>query len=187
MGPGQESKISGLGALTPPTAAEREAWPFQVSLGDSLFALVDRADIDFLNQWDWSWGKSSNGGRIYARRGRKIGGKNHAILMHRFLMFAPDKFVVDHINGDTLDNRKGNLRVCTQAQNSTHRQIKLPKSGYRGVKANNGRYSVEIIAHGTYHYGGVFDDPIIAARRYDALAVKFKGEYAVLNFPNEAR
>jgi hypothetical protein len=86
----------------------------------------------------YRWSKDSHG---YARRRTKGGG---TIRLHRDLLGlphgAPDGLVVDHINGDRLDNRRENLRVCEQHENSQNRRS-MPgtSSQYRGVSLRKGR------------------------------------------------
>lgn len=154
----------------------------RVDLGAGLFALVDEADFAFLNQWKWSVIKNRSG-VFYANRCRRLQGKQFSVLMHRFLAAPPKGYVVDHRNGDTLDNRKENLRVCLPAQNATSRKPNVAISGYRGVKLKeSGKYFVQIKAWGKTYGSGPFDNAISAAHAYDALALMHKGEFAVTNF-----
>lgn len=89
-------------------------------------ALVDRADAEAVGVYPWCMSRG------YAVRGAQIGGKRRLVLMHRFLLgLSPgDGVQVDHINGNKLDNRRANLRVCTNAENHQN----LHHCGfYRGV------------------------------------------------------
>ena len=115
--------------------------------------------------------------------------------MHREITNAPKGMQVDHINGNTLDNRKENLRVCTRSQNMMNRgKQNNNKSGYKGVsymkkKDPNYEYpkpwraqikcptNQKVIHLGCYKY------PEQAARAYDKKAIELFGEYAQLNFP----
>ena len=94
----------------------------------------------------------------------------------------------DHINGDTRDNRRKNLRAATYSQNNWNSKIpKTNTSGYKGVSWREGvnKYIARIgINNKTYHIGS-FCDPIEAARAYDDAARILFGEYAALNFPRE--
>lgn len=92
-------------------------------------AVVDDADFGKLTEHKW-YVNSSKDGRNYAST--EIDGKH--ILMHRFILKTPVGKSTDHINGDPLDNRRENLRICTQSQNLANARIKKENtSGYRGV------------------------------------------------------
>lgn len=92
--------------------------------------------------------------------------------------------VVDHINGDGLDNRKCNLRVCNRAQNGGNSKLRSNnKSGYRGVsRYKNTLWQVHISAGGAAkRYLGVFKDIKEAAKAYNIAALEYFGEFARLN------
>lgn len=89
--------------------------PHKVPLTRGLFALVDAADRDLVSVHRWSAvPTSSKRNNHYAQA--RIG--KAQVKLHRLLMAPPPGLVVDHINGDGLDNRRANLRVCTQAENA---------------------------------------------------------------------
>lgn len=104
--------------------------------------------------------------------------------LHRVIMYSPElvdtKRVIDHINGDKLDNRRCNLRVCSQQQNACNR-IKNAGSIYKGVSAFNGRYRVYIKAAGVSYFLGTFDSIDMAAMKYNDAAIQLHGKYALLN------
>jgi len=103
----------------------------RIKLTRGKFTLVDDNDFKYLNKWKWYC--SSRG---YAMRDIKAEGeKRMAILMHRLITNAPTGTVIDHINGDKLDNRRNNLMVVTQHENGVNRKVlnKNNTSGYRGV------------------------------------------------------
>lgn len=110
-------------------------------------------------------------------------------FLHRLIMGVTDsKTQVDHINGNTLDNRTQNLRICTQAQNNRNqRKIKNTKFKYKGlkeVKVKKWKYiQASIMINGKQIYIGTFKTEIEAAKAYDEAALKYFGEYAKLNFP----
>lgn len=87
--------------------------------------LIDLEDLDIVKNYRWCY---SNG---YCEGSH---GRSTNIRLNRLVMNASDDYVVDHINGDTLDNRKSNLRICTQGENSRNNKLsKRNKSGYKGV------------------------------------------------------
>src|ERR1700757_2583296 len=99
-------------------------------------ALVDDEDYDWLNQWKWSY---SNHG--YARRGERLFSGSYKtvhILMHRAIMHAPDGVEVDHINHDSLDNQKVNLRLASHKQNSHNLRGPRSSTGFIGVAPKRG-------------------------------------------------
>lgn len=145
-----------------------------VPLVHGIYALIDPSDWEAVSQHSWHY----SGG--YAKNGR-VGS------MHRFIMQPATGLVVDHINRDRLDNRRSNLRICTQTQNKSNVGMRPSnKSGYRGVfqKPNGGWYvrvnaGRDMLAVNK----GPFETAEAAARVYDAIALEMRGEFAVLNFP----
>lgn len=95
--------------------------------------------------------------------------------------------VVDHINGNGLDNRRKNLRVTTQMGNCANSRKPKNAAGYRGVFRRTGTYGVPyyaIIANcGKKRYLGQFHTAEEAAKAYDSAAVEAYGKFAQLNFP----
>lgn len=81
------------------------------------FAIVDACDYEFLRQWVWR--VNSEG---YVIRTVNIDGKSYQRRIHRIIADAPDGVMVDHINGNKLDNRRCNLRYANTQQNSLNRR-----------------------------------------------------------------
>lgn len=104
-------------------------------------------------------------------------------LVHAILLPSARGLRTDHINRDSCDNRRANLRICTNRQNLLNSKTRLNKSGYKGVHLRYGKYWAIVRPHGEDCRAGGFESPEDAARAYDALAVKHFGEYAGLNFP----
>ena len=108
--------------------------------------------------------------------------------MHRIILNAPKGTMVDHINGNGLDNRKENLRLCTTRENNANqKKNRNNSSGYKGVaKASNcSKWRAYIRVDGVQRHLGNHNTPEEAARAYDAAAKKHFGEYAHLNFPDK--
>ena len=110
--------------------------------------------------------------------------------IHRVVMDNPEGMDVDHINGNPLDNRKENLRICTRAQNSQNKKLRADsKSGYKGVyERSNGRFQAYIgdpDKHGRNIKLGCYDTPEEAARARDKKAKELHGEFVYQNFPDE--
>lgn len=163
----------------------------QISLGNcDLFVTVDDADFEYLSQFKWrrSFTRSRQNPKIYAIRHIR-GDDNAGLLMHRELLQPQRGRIIDHINGNGLDNQRANLRICSIAENSRNRGVPLKGSSpFKGVclEKASGRYVAKItvnykaIALGHYH------DPVDAAHAYDAAARKYHGEFAYFNFPEAA-
>jgi hypothetical protein len=117
--------------------------------------------------------------------------------MHRFLMGLErgDRRIVEHINHDGLDNRKSNLRIATVAENNRNRRKittwrgRPVASPYKGIHASPSRkmWYADIYVKGKLISLGSFADQKDAALAYDKAAREHYGEFAVLNFPQEAR
>jgi hypothetical protein len=109
---------------------------------------------------------------------------NKPILMHRFLLGLDPKLHTDHINGNSLDNRKKNLRICTHAENMRNRKkSKNNTSGFKGVwwAKDKKRWKAEIYKNGKKIHLGSYKDILGAARAYNKGALKYHGEFARLN------
>lgn len=105
--------------------------------------------------------------------------------MHRALMKTPRGKKTDHINGDRLDNRKSNLRICTNKQNArNNRKQSNASSKYKGVTyyRESRNYKAQINADYKVRHLGMFDNERHAALAYDLWAIDLFGEYAGTNF-----
>ena len=135
--------------------------------------------IDLKNTWveKYKWWKGRDG---YAYTSR--GGKN--FTLHRLIAQTPKNMSTDHINGDKLDNRTANLRVCTHAQNCRNQKLKTSNtSGYKGVYWNKdvSKWVAQIRIDGKVTSLGLFNDIKEAAKVYDKTARIHHGEFARLN------
>jgi HNH endonuclease len=109
-----------------------------------------------------------------------------AIRLHNFVLGAVTNHrnVIDHINGDALDNRSINLRCCTQAKNCRNRKkTNSPTtSQFKGVrKYRDGRWHAYISVDRKWKHLGYYDRELDAAIAYNTAAVKLHGPYANLN------
>jgi hypothetical protein len=157
----------------------------EIPLTRGFVALVDAADFAWLNQWKWH-AAAGGGGREYAIRSSSAqdGECTKFVKMHRQIIGAARGVIVDHINGDPLDNRRLNLRTCTQAENLWNRPAtRSSATGFKGVRFAAGAYRAEIMCAGIREHLGRFRKPEDAARAYDEAAKRLHGEFARLNFP----
>lgn len=165
----------------------------EIPLTQGKVALIDDEDAERVMQWKWTAMQIRHGNAWYARRAiflsKKTRPKTKTILLHRFLVNAPEGVQVDHRNRNGLDNRKENLRLATNAQNHQNMvSIKRSETGYRGVGYDKKRcrFYAKIRAFNVSVSLGWFDDAISAARLYDLAARKFHREFATLNFPDRS-
>lgn len=143
-----------------------------IPLGNGVFTKVDNEDFDKVKDINWHCS-------VLGYVGGSVG------LMHRYIMNAPDGAVVDHIDNDPTNNRKNNLRICTQAENTRNRTIKEGyTSKYKGVcwAKNRNKWISYIGYENKLRYIGYFTDEIDAAKAYDSKARELFGEFAHTNF-----
>ena len=158
----------------------------EIQLTQGKVALVDDADYEYLNQWKWHANK--NGNKFYASRSITVSqGKQKTISMHRVITKNINpKMHTDHLNGNGLDNRKINLRICTNSQNAMNQSKQINNtSGYKGVSyyknSINKKWMATIKINNIKIYLGLFTNPKDAAIAYNAAANNFFGEFAKLN------
>ncbi len=149
-----------------------------IKLGNGGYAKIDKEDYPMVSAHNWSLVNFS--GKRYAMciNNRKT------VYMHRLINATPKGMVTDHINGDSLDNRRRNLRTCTQSENTCNRSKNSNnKSGYKGVSWYEiTKKWVAQISYKNIDYNlGYYFDKDDAARAYNKAAIKFHGKFARLN------
>lgn len=159
----------------------------RIPLGDDLFALVDDDDFAWLSEYSWSATQEDpKRNTRYAHTICRIDGKRVQVLMHRLIAGAKRGQLVDHWNGEGLDNQRRNLRKCTHTENMRNRRVsRTNKLGLKGVYADRGRFRAIIMIRKRQLNLGGFDNPSYAARAYDRAATEHFGEFARLNFSPE--
>jgi len=181
-----------------------------IELTQGKCAVVDDEDYEWLNQWRWCFWRCGHSSHAYAMRyqrnaekvdrraKRKVVSMHQAILRRIYPKLA-SYFLSDHINGNTLDNRRGNLRLCTAAQNawnSRGKDSRRSSSQYKGVSYRKpwpdfrGIYrrhrqqrpwSARICVNGKIIHLGSFYTELRAAQSYNEAAIYHFGEFARLN------
>lgn len=147
--------------------------------GEGKYAIVDDDDFDVLNKKKWFCDYL-----YYVERTDRIDGKKFHTKMHRVVNKTPDKMMTDHVNGNPLDNRKENLRTCTQHQNLFNRTSLKSISGFKGVsKANSSKnmWRASIGFNGSNLHIGNYPTKHDAAEAYNKRAMELFGEFASLN------
>ena len=176
-----------------------------ISLTQGQFAMVDDEDYEYLNQYRWYAKKVNN--KFYARRTQWIpeSKTEKNISIHQLIMKPKAKIIIDHIDGNPLNNQRSNLRLCTHRQNMCNRAVAKNKKssiylgvyerlGYRKHTTKSGEnkiytspaYIVMISENNKNKYIGKFPftpkGEIDAAKLYDERAKLIHGEFANLNF-----
>jgi hypothetical protein len=154
----------------------------EIELTQGRIARVDDEDYAALalHRWGFSHG--------YAGRTTWLAGQNKTgprIYMHREVCPTAAGFEVDHIDGDKLNNQRLNLRAVDRGANTQNKPSRN-RFGYKGVQAqpNGLTYAAVIMFAKSRRYLGNFNDPVAAARAYDAAARHLYGPAAFQNFPN---
>lgn len=145
----------------------------QIQLTRGGIALIDEADLAIVSAYRWTltaYGYAATTARVKHQ-------------MHRLILgcVKGDGWVVDHINGDRLDNRRSNLRRCTRQENLRNR-VALPSNSTSGVlgvhEHEDGRWRAQITVSGRRVHLGLFATKAEAARAYHEAAQHHFGEFA---------
>jgi hypothetical protein len=156
----------------------------KIYIGEGEFTIVDQQIYYQLGHLKWS--VCGNDKNVYAARLiKKTACGLRSIYLHREIMNPPKGILVDHRNGNGLDNRRANLRLATRSQNSANkRKRKNTSSRFIGVNFNKtaARWYVFVKKNEKRYWVGSFVNEIDAGRAYDEAAKKYHGEFARLNF-----
>lgn len=143
--------------------------------------LIDRDDSVLVGQYRWHGIQRERKVYVESSPTRRLN-----IRLHRLLMGEPLGKEVDHIDHDPLNNRKLNLRIATQHQNRMNTiSIRNSSSSYLGVSwcRERNKWYCQIEHNYRNIHIGRFDSEEEAARAYDEVALRLRGEFANLNFP----
>ena len=161
-----------------------------IPLTKGKFAIVDAEDFEWLNQWKWYVVECDN--KFYAARNEWISGIERSkatkrIYMHRQILQVKKGLEIDHVDGDSLNNCRFNLRLSTRSQNAANRgKQSNNKSGFKGVvllkdQPRNKKYLSIIRVNQKNISLGVFLTKEEAALAYNEAAKQYFGEFANFN------
>lgn len=158
----------------------------QIPLIHNKFALVDDEDFDLISKYRWVILKSGYAiNSTYIRGSGRKNQKQLQIFMHKLIMNQQKGIIVDHINGNKLDNRKENLRIATKTQNN-YNKTKTPNSSsiYKGVYWDKKYkfWASEITVNYKKYFIGYFNNELHAGMAYDIWARECQEDFAKLNF-----
>lgn len=151
----------------------------EIMLTGGHVAVVDDDNFETFSRFSW-YPVIGRSGVIYAT-------KKHKQLMHKLVFCVEASQLVDHINGNGLDNRRNNLRACSKSQNTTYaRKIRSTNtSGFRGVcpfrDSQTNPWRASITVGGKQNHLGLFTNPIDADKAYNNAASAYFGAFAKLN------
>lgn len=146
--------------------------------------MLDPEDVWIHASYRIEYKRHSSGGYMQITALCRETGKS--VSLPRLILRCPAGFVIDHIDGNTLDNRKSNLRICKQSENRLNTTGKTRRvSRFKGVSRSRDKWRAEICRDGARVHIGVFLTEEDAAKAYDERAAHLHGDFARLNFPRE--
>ena len=153
-----------------------------LKVNDDCWVLISPEDEKKLTSYSWRPKVGRNNLYFFSRIGK-------GIMMHRVVMNAKKGQIIDHINGNTLDNRRENLRVVTPQQSSINRILNGGSSLYKGVfrRKNEINWSIKISNKNKLrNFSGIKNEKV-AALVYDLVSYDTFGEYTKFNLPEVSR
>ena len=157
----------------------------KIPLTKGYEALVSDEDYPSVSQFKWYALVSFSGDNMYVYAVRGIGQGRKKIYLHRAILglSEADKLNADHINHNTLDNTRENLRIVSVQKNSFNRRKMSGNrfSRYKGVSDHRGRFRADITVNGKKKCFGIFDTEVDAALAYNKAAVELHGDSAYIN------
>lgn len=158
----------------------------EIPLTKGRIAIVDDEDYDQLMKHSW-YARVKQSGKAYAIRNIQVNKHAKPMPMHVQLMTPPDGMIVDHIDGNTLNNTRANLRIVTWKENCFNKRPQKTQlySKFKGVTYHkaDGYWWARITANSKTHSLGYFKTETEAAMAYDAASVEIHGEFGFKNFP----
>ena len=153
-----------------------------IPLGNGGNIIIDDCDFEDVSRFHWH--KNRGNYPVRFEGNARLPGRK-CIYLHRSLMPPPPRKWVDHVNGNKLDNRRENLRICKPRENCRNKKgVKNTSSQYKGVCKckRTGRWAASIGVDFKTIWLGRHSTEEEAARAYDAAAKEHHGDFALLNF-----
>ena len=153
-----------------------------IQLTRGYTAVID--DIDYASIICYKWyakiGKKPHAQYVYAARSLpRVAGKRSTQRMHQAILPVPVGYTVDHINGNTLDNTRQNLRSATKAQQQQN-AVSHIKPGLKGITKRRNRWVARIGRNGNT-FLGAFTEKEAAIIAYNKAAQTLYASFANLN------
>ncbi len=155
-----------------------------IALTHGKTAILDEADFHLVKDWKWRAQQNvkRSSGNWYARGSKKIDGKHVQVFMHRLIVCAPSGVIVDHIDGDSLNNRRNNLRCLPSNQKNIWNSNRRPsKRKYLGVEPKRKKFQAFLSGRMLSSH----DTEIDAALAVDKAIIATRDVHTKTNFPRE--
>lgn len=155
-----------------------------IPLTQGYITVVDDDVYEWAKKFNWCVMRRNQLRHVMAH-GKATKGGRKTLYLHRIISGAKSGEIVDHVNGDGLDNRKSNLRICTRRQNTLNQRKHVEASSqFKGVtlRKDKNLWQAYITVSGKRKHLKYWLNEIDAAKAYDAAAKKYFGEFASLNF-----
>jgi hypothetical protein len=156
-----------------------------IPLTKGFVALVD--DVDHAAVSAMRWYARMSSGKVYATRDVVVDGCKRKLQMHRMILGAPEGALVDHEDGNGLNNQRSNLRLATKTTNGQNAKLRANHpTGFKGVRLDRReelakRWMAAVRVDGKPVWLGRYATVEEAARAYDAAAMEHFGEFALTN------
>ena len=138
---------------------------------------IDEQDWEDVKRIKWNIHVMTTGYK-YVYAFQKLNGKRKMVYLHRVLMNCGESLFVDHINGNTLDNSRSNLRLSTNKQNQWNQKRIRGVVPYKGVTLENGSFRSRIRINGQKKSLGLFKTAIEASNAYNKASLELHGSYS---------
>ena len=154
----------------------------EIPLTQGKVALIDDDDLQLVRGYRWMAWTTPRHNTYYAyAHVRRDDGSRTSVLMHRLILCLNDhKIKADHRDGDGLNNRRANLRACTNGENMRNRGAQINNSsGFKGVSwdKKRGKWSAKIKVNRKQKHIGYFAEPEAAYKAYCRAAIELHGEF----------